>query len=147
MTTDIQSSSLALSTPRKVLIFGTLLLAGRAMTLAFIGRVGNGGPGDPPNAWLMPLWGDAVVGITAVVVAFLLWRRPSRSTWLVFVVWSSIGIWDAMSAYLIHVAEPWPDFFMIKAFGSSMFFMAAAFHLALMWIAFRPTVRTEFAAG
>ena len=144
MTYDIQSEVPQISLVRKVLVAGTLLLAGRAMTLAFIGRAGDGGAGDPPAAWLMPLWGDAVVGLAALVIAFLLWSRPTRVAWLTFVVWNAIGIWDALSAWLIHVVEPWPDFFMIELFGSSMFFAASAMHAGLWWLAARPNIRAEF---
>ncbi len=34
-----------------------LMLAGRAMTIPFIGRAGGSGIGDPPKAWIMPLLG------------------------------------------------------------------------------------------
>lgn len=47
----------------------TLMLSGRAMTLAFLHRVGGDGPGDPPVAWLMPLLGDAIVGLSGFAVA------------------------------------------------------------------------------
>ena len=59
---------------RFVLLVMTLTLSGRAMTLAFIGAAGDGGLGDPPSAWLMPLVGDAIVGITALAVAYLVVR-------------------------------------------------------------------------
>jgi len=62
------------------------------MTLAFIGRAGDGGAGDPPAAWLMPLLGDAVIGVVAVVVAVLAWKRPSPTTWVIAVVWSAIEL-------------------------------------------------------
>ena len=34
---------------KRVMMILTLLLSGRAMALAFLGRVGAGGPGDPPQ--------------------------------------------------------------------------------------------------
>ena len=54
---------------RNIILILTLLLAGRAMTLAFIPQAGSAVPGAPPAAWLMPLIGDAIVGITAVFIA------------------------------------------------------------------------------
>ena len=56
---------------RNIMLILTLILSGRAMTLAFIHRTGGTMPGDPPNAWLMPLIGDAIIGITALWIAFL----------------------------------------------------------------------------
>ena len=81
------------------------------MTLVFISRAGDGGAGDPPDAWLMPLIGDAVVGITALGIAWLLWRRPNPTTWLLAVMWNAIAAFDALAAYVVDVATPWPEFF------------------------------------
>ncbi|MGE0880889.1 MAG: hypothetical protein AB7L13_15305 [Acidimicrobiia bacterium] len=105
-----------------------LLLTGRAMTLAYLGRVGDGGIGDPPLAWRLPLLGDAAIGLTAPLVAYLTVRGRSLRAWAIVVVWHAIGIWDALSAYIVHTTTPWPSFFMIKTFGASMFFMAGAMH-------------------
>ncbi len=122
----------------------TLMAAGRAMTLAFIARVGDGGVGDPPDAWLMPLIGDAVVGIAAIVVAWLLWSRPTPAVWVVAVVWSSIGAFDAVAAYVVDVSTPWPEFFMLEIFGRTMFFAAAAMHLVVIWLLTTEEVRSHF---
>ena len=99
---------------RKIMLILTLLLSGRAMTLAFIHRAGGTMPGDPPAAWLMPLIGDAVIGISALWIAFLIVKKTGLWVWTVIVVWNSLAIWDALSAYIIHTTNPWPDFFMIK---------------------------------
>lgn len=118
----------------------TALASGRAMTLAFIGRAGDGGTGDPPEAWLMPLLGDAAIGLTAIVVAVLLWTRPSPATWVTAVAWSAIGAFDALAAFVVDVTTPWPEFFMLEIFGRSMFFVAAAMHLVIIGLLTRPEV-------
>ena len=51
-----------MATQVKILVALVLMASGWAMTLAFIARAGDGGPGDPPDAWLMPLVGDAFIG-------------------------------------------------------------------------------------
>lgn len=89
----------------------------------------------------MPLWGDAVVGISALVVAWLLWTRAAPSSWVVAIVWSSVAAFDALAAYVVDVATPWPEFFMIELFGRTMFFMAAAMHLVIIALLSRPEVR------
>ncbi len=132
---------------RTIALALTLLLAGRAMTVAFIGRAGDGGVGDPPAAWLMPLIGDAVIGITALAVAYLIVRGRGLGTWVVIVTWNALGIWDALSAFLVHQSVPWDDFFMIKALGSSMFFAASAMHLTIIGLMARPDVRTHYVTG
>lgn len=128
---------------RKVIMFLTLLLSGRAMTLAFISRAGGGGPGDPPAAWLMPLVGDAIIGITALIITYLVWKKAGLWVWTALIVWNAVAIWDALSAFTIHLTNPWPEFFMIRLFGPAMFFAAAAMHSVIVWLAFRPNIKQQ----
>jgi len=122
----------------------TAMLSGRAMTLAFIHRAGGDGAGDPPINWLMPLIGDAVIGLSgSVVLALILWRNGPL-VWTTIIAWNCLGIWDAMSAYIISITAPWPDFFMLQVFGGSMFFAASAMHLAALLIALRPAFRDSY---
>jgi len=118
----------------------TLMLSGRAMTLAFITSAGSSSVGAPPVSWMMPLIGDAVIGTSALVVAFLMIKMKGLWVWTTIVVWNCLAIWDAMSAYIIHLTDPWPEFFMIKLFGSSMFFAASAMHLLILILACRTSV-------
>ena len=124
----------------------TLMLTGRAMTLAFIHRAGGGAIGDPPIAWLMPLIGDAVVGLSGLFVAYLFWTRRGLAVWTIVVVWNVVAIWDAMSAYIIHLTNPWHEFFMIQLMGSSMFFLASAMHLVILVLVIRDPLRSELTA-
>ncbi len=128
----------------KIVIALTVMASGRAMTLAYIGRAGDGGAGDPPDVWLMPLIGDAVVGLAAVVVALLLWKRRTPATWVVAVVWSAIGAFDAIAAYIVETSAPWPEFFMLELVGRTMFFAAAAMHIAIIYLLTRPVVLSQF---
>jgi hypothetical protein len=128
---------------RKIVLILTYLLSGRAMTLAFIPRVGGSAVGDPPPAWLMPLVGDAIIGITALLIAYLILKKTGLWVWTAIIVWNSVGIWDALSAFVIHTTNPWPEFFMIKLLGSSMFFAAAAMHLVLIILVSRPELRKQ----
>ena len=129
---------------RMIMFVLTLLLAGRAMTLVFIHRAGGGGVGDPPSAWLMPLVGDAVIGLSALVIAFMILRRRGLFVWSSIIVWNVVGVWDALSAFAIHHTNPWPEFFMIQIVGPAMFFAASAMHLAIIVLACRTDVREWF---
>ncbi|MFK7988443.1 MAG: hypothetical protein AB8I08_20645 [Sandaracinaceae bacterium] len=144
---DIQFESGPTPLWRWVLLAVTLMLAGRAMTLAFLARVGGGAEGDPPAGWLMPLVGDAVIGVTALVVAALVLKGRGVAAWTLIVVWNAIAIWDALSAFLVHTSVPWPSFFMIETFGASMFFMAAGMHALCIFLVARPTGRARFFAA
>lgn len=123
---------------RKVLIFTTLMLSGRAMTIAFIPKIGGGQIGDPPMAWAMPLIGDALIGVSGLLMFVLILKSTSGRSWTTLVVWNCIGIWDALSAFTISQTNPWPDFFMLKIFGHSMFFIACSMHVLNLWILSTP---------
>ena len=129
---------------RKTAILLTVMATGRAMTIPFIARAGDGGPGDPPDAWLMPLLGDAAIGLAAPVVAILLWRRPNPTSWVIAIAWSAIGCFDALAAFVVETTNPWPEFFMLELFGRSMFFAATALHAAIIYLLARPHSRPEF---
>ncbi len=128
---------------RTIMLILTLMLSGRAMTLAFIPRVGGTTPGDPPPAWLMPLVGDAVIGISALLIAFLIVKKTGLWVWTAIIVWNAVAIWDALSAFAIHTTNPWPEFFMIELLGPSMFFAAIAMHVTIVVLACRPEVRRQ----
>jgi len=121
----------------------TLMLCGRAMTLAFLARVGGSAAGDPPLAWLMPLLGDAAIGVSGFFVAYLIAKKAGQWVWTGIIVWNSLGIWDALSAFLIHTTNPWPEFFMLKLFGPAMFFAAAAMHLAIIFLVSQAPLRKQ----
>ena len=128
---------------KNTILLLTLMLSGRAMTLAFIGQAGGAHVGAPPATWLMPLIGDAIIGISALFIFYLVWRQSGLWVWTAVIVWNVVAIWDALSAYLIHLTDPWPDFFMIQLFGSSMFFAASAVHLLIIILATLPEFRNQ----
>lgn len=128
----------------KLILILTLMLSGRAMTLAFIGRAGGANPGDPPVAWLMPLLGDAVIGISGLLIAFLVLKKTGLWVWTTIIAWNAVAIWDALSAFIIHTTNPWPEFFMIQMLGSSMFFAASAMHLAIIFLVSQPDLRARY---
>lgn len=132
---------------RKVMCVLTLLLSGRAMTIPFIARAGGGMPGDPPVAWTMPVIGDAIIGITALWVGFLLMRRSGLWVWTTVIVWNVVAIWDALSAFVIHLTNPWPEFFMMQLVGWPMFFAASAMHLMVIVLAVRINGRKSLLGG
>lgn len=129
---------------RRIILLLTLLLSGRAMTLLFIHRVGGEQLGDPPQAWLMPLIGDAVIGLTALIIAYLVANKRGLWVWASVIAWNVVAIWDALSAFIIHLSNPWPEFFMIKLFGPAMFFAAVAMHAVILVLLCKPEVRQHY---
>ena len=130
----------------RIMAILTFMLSGRAMTLAFLGRVGGSNVGDPPQAWLMPLVGDALIGVTALLILYLILRRKGLWVWTTIIVWNVVAIWDALSAFVISLTNPWPEFFMLQLFGPTMFFAASFMHLVIIGLALRAEVRAHFLA-
>jgi len=124
----------------RIVLILTVMAAGRAMTIPFIGSAGDGGLGDPPSAWLMPLIGDAFIGVTALVVLFLLVKRNTSGTWAIAIAWNAVAAFDAIAAFVVNQTSPWPEFFMLEVFGSSMFFAAAALHVTAIWLLAQPAI-------
>ena len=85
----------------------------------------------------MPLLGDAVIGIAGLFIAFLILKKTGLWVWTAIIVWNALAIWDALSALIIHTTNPWPEFFIVKLLGLSMFFAAAAMHLIIFVLASR----------
>ena len=129
---------------RKITLVLILMAAGRAITIPFIARAGDGGPGDPPAAWLMPLVGDAAIGVAALGIAALVWWRPSPKTWAAAIAWSAIGAFDAIAALLVDIQVPWPQFFMLEIFGRSMFIAATVLHLVIIYLLTRTDALETF---
>lgn len=117
---------------------------GRAMTLPFIARSGDGGPGDPPGPWLMPLVGDAAIGLAAIGVVALLLLRLEPLTWMIAVTWSAVAAFDAVAALLVELRSPWPDFFMLEVFGRSMFVAAVGLQLVIIGLLATDSSRNAF---
>lgn len=133
----------------RALITVTALAIGRAMTIPFIARAGGDGPGDPPRAWLMPLLGDAAIGVAAVGITLLLLRSRTPSAWAAAIAFHAVAAFDAVAALVVELAVPWPEFFMIELFGRSMFVAAAALHLVGLGLLASAEIRARFgvAAG
>lgn len=129
---------------RKIALVLIVMATGRAMTIPFIHRAGDGGVGDPPDAWLMPLIGDAAIGLAAIAVAMLVLRSPSPSTWVFAISWSAIGAFDAVAAFLIEATTPWPEFFMLELVGRPMFVGAVVLHVAIIALLMRPDALADF---
>lgn len=128
----------------RIVLVLTAMAIGRAMTLPFIGRAGDGGAGDPPEAWLMPLLGDAAVGLAAIAVVWLLATRQTVGVWTAAVVFHGIAAFDAVAAFVVETSAPWPEFFMLELLGRSMFFAATAMHLVAMALLLSSELRERF---
>ena len=77
-------------------------------TFAFRGIPNLGETG--PEFWIVAFTGDVFVGITALIVAGLLWRVRGLAVWTIGIVWQVIGLNDFTVAWqLFYIAPPFFD--------------------------------------
>ena len=92
----------------------------------------------------MPLIGDAAIGLSGLAVAYLIATRTGLAAWTAIVTWNALAIWDAMSALIVSQTNPWPEVFMLRLMGPSMFFAASALHILLIILATRSKTLQHF---
>ena len=89
-----------------VLVVATALLTYRAagyLSLADVGELRDGAP----ESWFIPLLGDGLIGTAAVVIAILLWQRPTFGVWLGAIIFHTLALWDTATAAINNLREPW----------------------------------------
>ena len=73
-------------------------------TVAFqISEIGEG----TPDFWIVAISGDVFMGLTAPIVAVLLWKKRGMAIWITAIVWHAIGIKDYLAgSQFLGVALP-----------------------------------------
>jgi hypothetical protein len=87
----------------------TLFLTGvmlyRALPAPFVwGELGK----SIPQVWIIPFRGDVFVGLTALIIAYLLWKRRGLMPWTIGIVFHVIGMTDFLVAAQLFFLAPMP---------------------------------------
>ena len=85
-----------------VVIVLSALMVFRTLALRRIPNLGETGP----EFWIVAFTGDVFVGITALIVAGLLWRVRGLAVWTIGIVWQVIGLNDFTVAWQLFYIEP-----------------------------------------
>jgi len=64
--------------------------------------------GHEPAAWLFPACVDVFLGLTAPVVAFIVWRRTGLGVWVTAIVWFALSISDHLDGATAALVGPVP---------------------------------------
>ncbi len=51
-----------------------------------------------PEVWMIPLFTDIFIALTAPILVYLLWKHPNPITWMLGIVFHVIGIEDLLFA-------------------------------------------------
>lgn len=73
-----------------VAIVLTGVMTWRISALTYLSQVGD----TLPEFWGIAFKGDAFIGVTAPIVAYLLYKHRTLSVWTLGVVWQCIGLFD-----------------------------------------------------
>ncbi|MBZ0277051.1 MAG: hypothetical protein K8I60_12955 [Anaerolineae bacterium] len=65
-------------------------------------------PGDAMSAWLYPAYVDTFIGITAIFIAFAVWRLRGVWVWMIILTWFSISMADHVDAIIAALNAPIP---------------------------------------
>ena len=113
-----------------------LLQTTRLVALSIISSVLSG---TDDSAWLYPAIVDVVLGVSAPLVAFALWRRTGLWVWVGVIVWFAISIFDHADGITAALISPIPT-----AFGGGQAMTIAGFVVlalldlgALIWLGSR----------
>ena len=115
-----------------VLIVITGLFVWRAPAFFNLADVGVP-PGGAPESWFVPLLGDGIVGVAAITMAIVLWRRQTAGVWLAAVIVHTIALWDLVMSVVNNIREPWDTNEFADAiwffFGFALIISVASFYL------------------
>ena len=78
----------------------------RILGFVFMGNTETFGGNVLPNAWIIPLGQDGLIGITAPIVAYLVATRPKILTYVITIAWVWWGIADFLVGNVTELYYP-----------------------------------------
>ena len=98
-------------TPIKFLIFATGWMVFRAVGSGLFLSLGIlESPRAAPPDWTIAFLGDFAIGITALFLAYMIWKKPSALLWGILLAWNAVGIFDLFGALSHSFTAPFSPF-------------------------------------
>ncbi len=95
----------------KILIFTTGWMLFRAIGSGLFLTLGViGSPRSASSDWTIAFLGDFVIGITALILAYKIWKKPSALLWGILLAWNAVGIFDLFGALSHSFTAPFSPF-------------------------------------
>ena len=85
----------------QVVIWLTAIMTYRLVVAGGFADLGEG----TPEFWVVALTGDTFMGLTAPIVAYLLWKNRGLAIWTTAIVWYAIGIKDYLAGLMFAGIE------------------------------------------
>ena len=87
-----------------------------------------------PVFWGIAFKGDVLIGATALIVAFALWKYKNLTIWTIAIVWHVLGIKDFLTGLEFYYIEP---FEAVKEMGPAIFIIGQIAHLIAIFFLVR----------
>ena len=100
-----------MSTSIKFLIFATGWMVFRAIGSGLFLSLGVlESPRAAPPDWTIAFLGDFAIGITALFLAYMIWKKPSALLWGILLAWNAVGLFDLFGALSHSFSAPFSPF-------------------------------------
>ena len=132
----------------KILIFATGWMLFRAigsglfLTLSVIGS-----PRSASSDWTIAFLGDFVIGTTALILAYKIWKKPSALLWGILLAWNAVGIFDlfgALSHSFTAPFSPFPEIGINEMSIRTILCLNTIIQFIALLLMFRPQVKAYF---
>ena len=95
----------------KFLIFATGWMVFRAVGSGLFLSLGIlESPRAAPPDWTIAFLGDFAIGITALFLAYMIWKKPSALLWGILLAWNAVGLFDLFGALSHSFSAPFSPF-------------------------------------
>ena len=95
----------------KILIFATGWMVFRAVGSGLFLTLGAiGSERSASSDWTIAFLGDFVIGTTALILAYKIWKKPSALLWGILLAWNAVGIFDLFGALSHSFTAPFSPF-------------------------------------
>ena len=95
----------------KILIFTTGWMVFRAVgagLFLILGVIGS--DRSASSDWTIAFLGDFVIGTTALVLAYHIWKKPTAFLWGILLAWNAVGLFDLFGALSHSFSAPFSPF-------------------------------------
>ena len=87
--------------PRIAIFLISLLAAFQVVRIFALPIIQGVFDGKYSEAWLYPAMVDMVIGASALVIGYALWKKRGLAVWTIAIVWFVISVFDHMDAFTV----------------------------------------------
>ena len=132
----------------KILIFATGWMVFRAVGSGLFLTLGAiGSERSASSDWTIAFLGDFVIGATALILAYQIWKKPSALLWGILLAWNAVGMFDlfgALSHSFTAPFSPFPEIGIDEMSIRTILSLNTLIQFIALLLMFRPQVKAYF---